>query len=421
MTMRLYLCAVLTLSLLAPAGAQDPGISANPPAEGPAVPTDAGYLAPYEETIPGTGVTFKMTPVPGGVSLLGSPPDEQGRHEDEGPQHRVRVAPMWVGVCEVSWAEYHAFMNLYEPFKKLSNLRYYAASAGEDSPLTKRLQSLPALRRQLAKPEGVDAVTCPTPLYDSSYTYEVGEDATQPAVTMTQYAAKQYTKWLSGVTGRDYRLPTEAEWEHAARAGTTGPYALADAGATLDDYAWYAENSDDRTHPVGGKQPNAWGLHDMHGNVAEWVLDEYDAQHYATLAGKEATARDAVNWPTRLFPRVLRGGSWADDATLLRSAARVQSNDEEWTLSDPNQPISPWWFTEYEAQGIGFRIVRPLQPMDAPTRRRVWDADIEPIRFDVADRLAEGRGVQAQVGKDLPQALEELAGAREQLDDAIAE
>jgi hypothetical protein len=148
----------------------------------------------------------------------------------------------------------------------------------------------------------------------------------------------------------------------------------------------------------------------MHGNVAEWVLDEYDEQHYAQIANM-APARDAVRWPTQLYPRAIRGGCWFDEPAQCRSAARHQSDDPEWTISDPNLPVSPWWLTEEPASGIGFRLVRPLDPMDASRQKQVWDADIEEIRLDVADRLQEGRGTISGADSRLPAALQELESA----------
>lgn len=356
-------------------------------------------MVAYTEQIPGTDVTFEMIPIPAGEFLLGSPAAEAGRNADEGPQVRVSLPPFWIGKCEVTWAKYHVYMRMYEAFKGLGSLRDDAA----------KLAALAAARRYLELESlEVDGVTSPTPLYDSSFTYAAGEEDDQPAVTMTQFAAKQYTKWLSGITARQYRLPTEAEWEYAARAGSTDAYSFGETASELGEYAWIDDNADYMTHPVGTKQPNAWGLYDMHGNVAEWVLDEYVADHYASLQGKLIDAADAVVWPTRLYPRVIRGGSWLDTATQCRSAARHKSNDSQWNLADPNLPKSPWWFTEDEATSVGFRVVRPLGEMDDALKRKVWEADLERIRQDVADRLDEGRGAQSGADPRLPAAVEEL-------------
>ncbi|MEM8945192.1 MAG: formylglycine-generating enzyme family protein [Planctomycetota bacterium] len=385
-----------------------PGLSRSKPSGGaPSVETERGYMTSYVERIPGTEVTFEMIPVPGGEFLMGSPEGEPDRHSDEGPQVLVQVAPCWVAKCEVSWAEYKAYMNTYSGLKAMNSMRVEMRRFGAES---EKLKALPIVKEYLnSESLDIDSVTAPTPLYEPDVTYSYGEEANQPAVTMSQFGAKQYTKWLSGITGQEYRLPTEAEWEYAARAGTKSPYSIPDS-ASLDDYAWYESNSDGELNVVGSKLPNAWGLHDMHGNVAEWVLDAYDPSHYAQL-GEKTHVEAAVRWPTKLFPRVIRGGCWFDAPAACRSGARHKSDDPEWTLSDPNLPVSPWWFTEEPASGVGFRIVRPLQPMTREVKQKVWDADIDDIRQDVADRLLEGRGTRSSADPRLPDALQELESA----------
>jgi formylglycine-generating enzyme len=269
-------------------------------------------------------------------------------------------------------------------------------------------------------PEGdqdVDAVTSPTPLYMADHTYMAGDQPDQPAVTMTQYAARQYTKWLSGITGQEYRLPTEAEWEYAARAGTDTAYSFGDDPAEIEKYAWLMENSDYATHTVGTKEPNPWGLYDMHGNVAEWTLDEYAADHYEKLgkiADGAVTTAEAVNWPTQLYPRSIRGGSWLDEPPMARSAARHKSEEDEWKLSDPNLPLSPWWYTEEPAMGVGMRLVRPLKGLSDEDKPKVWEVDNDDLRTDVKARLKEGRGALGNADDDLPEAIK----AAKKLDEA---
>lgn len=379
-----------------------PGFAREAPSEGFRVETDKGFMVPYKETIPGTEITFEMVPIPAGSFLMGSPASEAGRAEDEGPQVRVEVPAFWMGKCEVTWAEYRSYMSMYEVFKSFSDLR-------EDE---EQLKELEATRTFLDQESvEVDGVTAPTPLYDASFTYYPGEDPDQPAVTMTQYAAKQYTKWISGMVGRKYRLPTEAEWEYAARAGSTSAYSYGDDPGKLGEYAWYAENSNDETHAVGKKTPNAWGLHDMHGNAAEWVLDAYSPDHYASLGSDLTKASKAVAWPTKLYPRAIRGGCWFDDPELCRSAARHKSDDPEWTISDPSLPKSPWWYTEDPSTGVGFRMIRPLKEMDEEMCKKVWEPDVEYLQQDVADRLDEGRGAIGGADSRLPKAVLELREA----------
>jgi hypothetical protein len=222
---------------------------------------------------------------------------------------------------------------------------------------------------------------------------------------MTQYAARQYTKWLSGITGHQYRLPSEAEWEYAARGGTESAYSFGNDPAELERYGWFVDNSDYATHPVGTKEPNAWGLYDMHGNAAEWTLDQFAEDRYAELGGEPVAAWQAVNWPTEVYPRVIRGGSWLDEAPMARSAARQKSEEDEWKLSDPNLPLSPWWYTEEPAMGVGMRLVRPLKPLSDEDKQRVWEVDAEDLRSDVKSRLDEGRGALGVADPSLPDAV----------------
>jgi formylglycine-generating enzyme required for sulfatase activity len=392
--------------------ADAPGIAAKKPAGGRFVEVDGGYMVPYTETIPGTDVTFEMVPIPGGEFLMGSPESEADRADDEGPQVLVKVEPFWIGKCEVTWAEYKSFMAMYDAFKKLQLVAANASSAdGNGSAANEQLKLVRthAWDGRLEDEWNVDAVTSATPLYDSSFTYAAGDQPNQPAVTMTQFAAKQYTKWLSKILGRDYRLPSEAEWEYAARAGTTTAYSFGDDPGAVGDYAWFEDNADFQTHPVATKQPNAWGMHDVHGNVAEWTLDEYQEEAYAGLGEGPTDAAAAVRWPTKVFPRVIRGGSWLSTASACRSAARQKSEEQEWKLADPNIPLSPWWFTEEAATGVGMRIMRPLKPMSAEDKQRVWEADVDDIRQDVRDRMREGRGALGVADRELPAAIEAAA------------
>jgi len=364
------------------------GLLATPPTEGRFVQTDLGTMVAYDRTIPGTKVAISMTPIAGGQARMGSPENEPGRNDDEGPTCQVEVDPFWMGTYEITWVQYKEFMKLCNIFDRFNDLGI----------------------RQISEDNAVDAITAPSNLYDPSFTFQSGEDPQLPAVSMSQYAAKQFTKWLSKVTGEFYRLPTEAEWEYACRAGTTTAYFFGDDPAKIDDYAWHTDNSDWEAQLVGQKLPNPWGLYDMHGNAAEWVLDEYNAEHYATLQGSGVSTAQAIRWPTKLFPRVLRGGSWDHEIQDCRSASRGQSDDDTWRSYDPNSPQSPWWFASDESQGVGFRIVRPLQPPPKQEWAKYWDADLEVITR-VVNRLIdeEGRGERGIVDPSLPAAIEKLA------------
>ena len=370
--------------------AAQPGLAHSRPEQGRAVETAAGFMVAYQQKIPGSKVAMEMEPIPGGTSTIGSPRAETGRKPDEGPQFAVKIDPFWIGKYEVTWAEYQQFMQLCDVFSRFNELGI----------------------RQVTEQNQVDAITAPSKLYDPSFTFQSGEDPRLPAVSMSQYAAKQFTKWLSLLTGTFYRLPTEAEWEHACRAGTSTAYSFGNDPAQLDQYAWYTDNSDWEAHPVGQKRPNPWGLYDMHGNVEEWVLDQYDARWYAGLKGRSITAAEAILWPTQLYPRVLRGGSWDDEPSACRSASRGQSDDDQWRGYDPNEPKSPWWFASDASQDVGFRIVRPLEPPPRDQWSKYWDADLEEIRRVADFRIdEEGRGQRGLVDPTLPQAIKQLSEA----------
>jgi sulfatase modifying factor 1 len=354
---------------------------------GPAVEVPGGWMVSYEEGIPGTDVTFQMVPIPGGFSKIGSPDDEADREANEGPQFEVTVQPFWMAAHELTWAEYKQYMAACDLFN--------AMAAAQIRPVTAENEA--------------DAVTAPSNLYDPTTTFTNGEDPRQPAVTMTQFAARQYTGWLSGLTGRFYRLPTEVEWEFACRAGGSDSWSCGADAEALASVAWFADNADDTTHPVGELEPNAFGLYDMHGNAAEWVIDQLAEDGYArqVAATQPLAAADAIVWPTELEGRVIRGGAYYDDADRCRSAARRGSEDEAWKEIDPNLPKSPWWYTEEPALGIGMRLVRPFTEPSREEQQRWWQADIDSIREDTASRVMQGRGARAIVDPDLPAELEE--------------
>jgi sulfatase modifying factor 1 len=214
-------------------GNETPGWSDSKPESGPFVEVGGKFMIPYVEKLPGTDISFVMIPVPGGEFLMGSPEDEADRNEDEGPQVRVKVEPFWIGRNEVTWGEYQAYMKMYNAFKQLQSLaqnRDQESSKGGDAKVWELVESH-AWEGELEDEIDVDAVTSPTPLYMPDHTYMAGDQPDQPAVTMTQYAARQYTKWLSGITGRQYRLPAEAEWLLSdMSSGITGEILHVDAG-----------------------------------------------------------------------------------------------------------------------------------------------------------------------------------------------
>ena len=286
--------AVQKTSAATPSAASDPTLDVavkwmpKPPTNNPAAEAkNQKGMKPYTEKIPGTDVSFQMAPIPAGSYTMGSPTGEKGRKNDEGPQVKVKIEPFWMEKHEVTWNEYELWGLGLD--KQRRDMKKTTASSWD----------------KLA-----DAVAIPTKPY-SDMTFGMGKDGF-PAICMTQFAAKMYCKWLTAKTGHYYRLPTEAEWEYACRAGSKTAYSFGDDPKKLDDYAWYSDNSDEKYHKVGLKKPNRWGLYDMHGNVAEWCLDEYVADRYKQLAGKAGT--NPFTTTTKSYPQVVRGGAWTDEA-----------------------------------------------------------------------------------------------------------
>lgn len=274
-------------------------------------------LKTYEQTITGTPVKFKMIAIPGGTFSIGSAPNEKVKDEDEGPQKKISLSPFWIAEREVTFAEWDLF------FKNL------------DVPQTKNIT--------------VDAVTRPTAQY-IDLTWGMGRDPKQPTNSMSQQAAIMYCKWLYEKTGTFYRLPTEAEWEYACKAGSSSP-------KDLNAVGYSALNSGGKFHKTAELKPNAWGLYDMLGNVAEWTLDQYDPAAYSKLADG---TKDPLVPPASKYPKVVRGGSYLDDPKELRCTNRIAS-DAGWNKRDPQIPKSKWWLTD--GMFVGFRIVRPtVQP-----------------------------------------------------------
>lgn len=295
------------------------------------VTADVDHKA-YTEVIPGTRVKFGMVPIPGGIFVMGSGLNEKGRAADEGPRHSVRIAPFWMGKTEVSWDE-------YDQYWKKEGIPGGGAKPGPT-------------------PAAADAVTRPTPPY-ADETFGHGREG-HPVLGVTHHAAMEYCHWLSAGTGKTYRLPTEAEWEYACRAGSVSAYFFGNNPAKLSEYGWYAANSEEATHPLAQKKPNPWGLYDIVGNVAEWCLDHYQKDFYALFPLDSPTLEPVLLPTANRFPHVARGGSWADDFVQLRSAAR-RGSDRSWIKRDPQRPQSIWWLTD--AEFVGFRVIRPVDEL----------------------------------------------------------
>ncbi len=270
--------------------------------------------------------------IPAGTFLMGSPEDEEGRDDDEGPQHEVRIAsPFRMAAGPVTVAQYRAFDPGHRSFF-------------EDRVPEKQL-------------------------------------AFHPIDSVTWYQAVSFCRWLA-TRFSGARLPSEEEWEYVCRAGTKGPYWNGNTESSIKEAGWYAKNSKNRTHPVGEKLANPWGLYDVHGNVREWTATEWDPAQYKDREGKvyplepaSSSADLAVGDPR--IGRVVRGGSYFSAALWCRSAYRSHG--------DPG----------IEARFQGFRVLLPLTPDPSPTRSH-------PTGRGVG---GEGSGVRYQYFASPPRAL----------------
>jgi formylglycine-generating enzyme required for sulfatase activity len=238
-------------------------------------------LQPFTETLPKSTVKIEMVPIPGGTVKIGG--------------QTVTVKPFWMAKTETPWEAYDVF-----------------TASGPPSPSY----------GQEIKP---DALALPSKSYilpDLGWGH-MG----YPVINVSFLSVSMYCKWLSGVTGKKYRVPTEAEWEFACRAGAQGPFKL--DKATLEKSVWYAGNSDRMSHPVGKKAPNKFGLHDMLGNPGEWATD---------MKGEP----------------VLCGGTFLDGPNGIIPGMRRRWSPK-WQETDPQFPKSEWWLAD--GKFVGFRVV----------------------------------------------------------------
>ncbi len=295
----------------------------------------------FTEKIPGTTVSFEMVVIPGGKFEIGSPESEPFKKPDEGPKKMIEISRFWMGKAEVSWIEYLAFFNK-------------TSSEGRKEP------------GKISGKDEVDAISGPTPPWGAP---DQGWGKTkEAAITISFHAAETYCKWLSGVTGKHYRLPTEAEWEYACRAGTTGPYFFEGSPkdfsrnkfinkifgpdtTNINSYVIYSENSNGRPHHPAQVQPNPFGLLNMLGNVSEFCQDWYSTDPYSSY---EAMTIDPEG-PSEGTEHVIRGGSFNSDAAYVRCASRDFTKTKEWLVTDPQIPKSIWWYSD--CVHVGFRVV----------------------------------------------------------------
>ncbi len=294
----------------------------------------------FTETVPGTKAAIRMIAVPGGEFTIGSSDKEPFHSADEGPAKKVKVSPFFMGEVEVTWRQFWAFYNETMSEGRTPPEKIYANNNRPD----------------------VDAVSGPTPPFGfPDQGWGMGD---RPAITMTHYAATTFCQWLSLKTGRHYRLPTEAEWEYAARGGTETPYffegnpkkyySKRSRGADttmIGRYIVFSGNSSGKTQEPGFVKANPFGLKNMLGNVMEYCSDWYAEDAYTKIKDGELDPKG----PQSGTEHVVRGGSYADNASMVRSASRNHTEHDKWLKTDPQNPKSIWWYSDIK--GVGFRVV----------------------------------------------------------------
>ncbi len=316
------------------------GVDASASREKFASATQVVHFENFTEKIPGTTVSFDMVAIPEGTFNMGSPIGEPFRKPDEGPVRAVKISKFWMGKIEVSWNEYLAFFQA-------------TASQGRTE-------------GQVIVHKNVDAITGPTPPWGAPD--QGWGKGSRPAITMSWRAANTYCEWLSKVTGKKYRLPTEAEWEYACRGNTSTPYFFeGDPGkytskgffkkffgpdtTNISSRIVYKENSLSKTKDPALVGENPFGLKNMAGNVAEFCSDFYSPDSYKSGTGLLVNPKG----PESGQEHVIRGGSFKSDAKDVRSAARDFTKTQAWLVTDPQMPKSVWWYSD--CIDNGFRVV----------------------------------------------------------------
>lgn len=308
-------------------------------------PTPVKEFKNFTEKIPNSSIAFNMVAIPGGKFKMGSNADEPFRRPDEGPVREVELSSFFMAEIEVTWDEYLAF---------------YVQTAAEG-----RTTDTEGTRKK--QENKTDAISGATPPYGQpDQGWGMGR---RPAISFSFHAAETYCLWLSQVTGKSYRLPTEAEWEYACRAGSDNPYFFpgdprkfhktglrakisGNDTAVINTYVIFKGNSMSKTQLSDRVKPNGFGLRNMLGNVAEFCSDWYREDAYSIYP--EGLVKNPKG-PESGEERVVRGGSFQSTADLLRSATRDYTRTTAWLKTDPQMPKSIWWYSD--CFNVGFRVV----------------------------------------------------------------
>ena len=305
--------------------------------------TLVNQFADFTEQIPGTAISFNMKAIPEGTFKMGSAYKEAFHKKDEAPVRTVTISPFFMAEVEITW-------NMYWTF--------FAHTMSEG-------RTIPDIVYAINSNPEIDAISGPTPPFGVPDQGWGMND--RPAITMTHYAAETFCQWLSLKTGKKYRLPTEAEWEYAARGGSETPYFFtgnpkdfSNLGFmrkffsaktdSINSYVIYANNSKNRTQEPSLVKPNPFGLKNMLGNVKEYCADRYDPDAYKKTPESilNPIVTEGSEW-------VVRGGSYDSDASEVRAATRDYTKHDEWLKTDPQNPKSIWWYTDIRS--VGFRVV----------------------------------------------------------------
>jgi formylglycine-generating enzyme len=299
----------------------------------------------FTEQIPESSVSFRMIAIPGDTFKMGSPPDEPFRKNNEQMQKEVEVSRFFMAETEVTWEEYLTFYRQTAAEGRTTDTEGFRKTGGSET----------------------DAISGATPPYGQpDQGWGMGK---RPVISISFHAAETYCKWLSLVTKKKYRLPTEAEWEYACRAGTTTPYFFPgnprdfqktgwrsrfsrNDTAEINRYSVYKENSSAKTQEPEFVKPNPFGLRNMSGNVAEFCSDWYNNDPFS--GSTEIVIKNPTG-PESGSEHVIRGGSYSDMAGNLRSAARDSTRTDDWLKTDPQIPKSIWWYSD--CFNVGFRVV----------------------------------------------------------------
>lgn len=345
------------------------------PDSGPYVKSDRGYLIPYEERVPGTNQSIRMIPVPGGTVTLQPPSESPNQARAEGTNlakpMTVTVAPFWISEAEITMEQFMPYRRLYYQIKK-------AQWRGDRQPI---------------EFGDVDGISAPSDVYAPDVHFQFAGKPNSPVLSASQFAARQYTKWLSRKVDAEYCLPMRSQWQHACHAkiqakenhrvggqehGREEEGDSREAAHELEQHAVYADNSlSTSTLLVKTKRPNAWGLFDMRGNAAEWVIE--DTLPFGLRNG-----------------HVAMGGHFESTADDCQCDSMIRSTDVWWD-EDPDFPRSPWWMTSDEGLMTSFRIVSPLVALSDEEKRRAWEPDSKSLSDDLRLRLREGRGTFGRV------------------------